>query len=164
MENATKALLITAGVLVGVMILSLGTYLYYSLSTYVSESKETINENALTAFNTQFLQYNNAKADTNGNIKIDFKLRIQDIITVANIAYENNLKYNLKSEDANEKTYYVRVNAKINGITQVNNLEQMVNTKASEWLSNDNGYEYTCINTDIKLSTETGRVYEINFK
>ena len=74
------------------------------------------------------------------------------------------MKYNLTSADANEKTYYVKVNAKINGTVQVNNLEQSVNIKAPEWLSNDNGYEYTCINTDIKLSTETGRVYEINFK
>ena len=32
MENATKALLIASGVLIGVMILTLGAYLYYSLS------------------------------------------------------------------------------------------------------------------------------------
>ena len=40
MENATKALMIASGVLIGVMIISLGISLYASLSGYVESSQE----------------------------------------------------------------------------------------------------------------------------
>ena len=178
MENATKALLMAAGVLVGIMILSLGVYLYSSLSEYVSENQEQMELNANNKFNTQFLKYINMIEDTSGTYsingkkyKLDFKLTIQDVITVSNLAYENNIEYGLSAGEianANEKSLYVKVTAPVrdnNGIIKtVTSLESDINTMGSTWLSNDNGYEYKCTQSDIKISPITGRVYEINFR
>lgn len=170
MENATKALMIAAGVLVGMLIISLGLYLYFSLSDYVSETQEEIKLNEITSFNTQFLNYNNVELNNNGieMPETRFKVTIQDIITVANIAYENNQKYNLSVENANENTLYVTVNAILyreDGTTsRVTHLEKDVKEKASDWLSYDKGYQYRCSASNIKISQVTGRVYEINFK
>ena len=174
MENATKALLIAAGVLIGIMIISLGVVLYYSLQGYVAETQQTMEENAISKFNTQFLKYINMTEDSSGAIilngkkyNMDFRLRLQDVITAANIAYENNKQLGLEegqTADANENNLYVRVNAKINGTTQVNSIEKDINEKASEWLQQDNDYEYKCTDIDVKISEKTGRVYEITFK
>ena len=174
MENATKALLIVAGVLIGVMILSLGLALYYSLNGFVEDHQATIQENALQKFNTQFLQYVNYN-DTTG--VCEFKLTVQDIITVANLAHENNTRYNIpESPDAsiyNPNNEYVTVNADLYYINQyggtslqkLNHLEQTVAENSAEWLSTFvSDHEYQCSRADIKISEITGKIYEINFK
>lgn len=174
MENATKALLIASGVLIGMMIISLGVYLYGALGNYVSETQEQMKINENNKFNTQFFKYINMTEDLSGTeilegkkYKKDFNLTIQDVVTAANLAYENNREHGLgegETADANENSLYVRVNVKINGTTQVNSIEKDINIKASDWLSQDNGYSYKCTNLDVKLSDKTGRIYEINFK
>lgn len=57
MENATRALLMAAGVLVGMLIISLAVYLYYSLGGYVADRQEVIDANATAKFNEKFLKY-----------------------------------------------------------------------------------------------------------
>ena len=54
MENATKALYIAAGVLMGIMILSLGVILFSSLQSYIDEYKEEIEFNELNTFNNKY--------------------------------------------------------------------------------------------------------------
>ena len=89
MENATKALLMAAGVLIGIVILSLGVYLYGTIGNYVQMSQEEMNNQALIKFNTQFYNYTAIE-----NQQYTF----QDIITIANIAYENNSEKELLDE------------------------------------------------------------------
>ena len=84
MENATKALLIAAGVLIGMLILSLGVYLYYSIGVYVERAQEQIAIQELDKFNTQFYNYQAVENEI---------FSFQDVITAANLAYENNKKY-----------------------------------------------------------------------
>lgn len=172
MENASKALMIAAGVLVGMLILSLGVYLYYSLGTYITANQETMNKNELSQFNTQFVKYINYK-EANGSIdknKIEFELTIHDVVTAANIAYENNKKYNLISntENYDESTLYVTVNADItkeDGTTQYKkNLEQIINTESADILKNNINEKYVCRINDISYSSVTGRVCSITFK
>ena len=57
MENATKAMLIAAGVLMGVMILSLCAALYSELQSYVESSQEAMQFTEIKAFNNQFTVY-----------------------------------------------------------------------------------------------------------
>lgn len=153
MENAVQALLIAAGVLIGIMILSLGVSLYSSLGEYVETIQETINGKEIQRFNNQFTKYINC--DESGNV--EFALTIQDIVTAANTAYESNLEYGLESYTGNN--YYVTIN-----MPGRNDLEQVVNTDMTEIL--ENGYEkqYKCSSNDIKINSTTGRVYEVNFK
>lgn len=182
MENATKALFIVAGVLVGMMILSLGVALYYSLQGYISDTQNTMEQNANTQFNTQFLKYINMQPDNSGTITyggqryiIDFKLRVQDIITAANIAYQNNIELTPDlsqinpDTDYNENNLYVTVNATLydesGNPDELFHLERSVDEMADEWLSKYTAeYQYKCYSVDVKLSEITGRVYEITFK
>ena len=154
MENAAKALMIAAGVLIGIMILSLGVYLFYALSQYTTGAQEQMEMNAVSKFNTQFTKYLDNPS-----------LTIQDVITAANLAYQNNTDNGLDISDAGGATYYVTVNAYLEAEGRtIQHLEKDIMEKRSEWLSGDEGYQYNCTSTDIKTSSETGRVYEINFR
>lgn len=170
MENATKALLIAAGVLIGIMVLSLGVSLYVSLGGYVDSTKEQLEANEIAKFNTQFLKYNNTVLNNSGNEVVSFRVGIQDVVTAANIAYENNKNLGDIYGEANENNLYVAVNVKYNGSQQLNNIQANINSQDdSLWnsrrlLSGDNGYQYTCYMASIKISSVTGRVYEINFE
>ena len=75
MENATKALYIAAGVLMGVMILSLAVMLFSSMQAYIQGYKEDIEYNALNTFNNKYQKY----------VDNDTDFTIQDVVTVAGI-------------------------------------------------------------------------------
>ena len=171
MEDASKALLISAGVLIGILILSLGVYLYYSLGTYITVNQETMNKNELNQFNTQFIKYINYEEST-GTIevsKIEFDLTIHDVVTVANLAYENNRKYNMTSltENYDESTLYVSVNADIakedGTIEYRQHLEKQINVESSDILKNNINQKYICRISDITYSSITGRICSISF-
>ena len=101
MENAIKALYIAAGVLIGIMILSLAVMLFSSLQSYIDEYKEQIEFNELNAFNNKYQKY----VDTEQN------LTIQDIITVAGLAYEDNSSFNIDTGEWNidENSLYIGI-------------------------------------------------------
>ena len=101
MENATKALYIAAGVLMGIMILSLGVILFSSLQSYIDEYKEEIEFNELNTFNNKYQKY----------VATEQNLTIQDIITVAGIAYEDNSSFNIDTSewDIDENSLYVGI-------------------------------------------------------
>ena len=72
MENAVKALLIAAGVLVGIMILSLLMYGHGEISSYYREKEENKEFEQLAILNKQYIPYN--RQDVRGS----------DIITLVN--------------------------------------------------------------------------------
>lgn len=153
MEDASRALLIAAGVLIGVMILSLGVFLFNSLNKFTESTQEQMDQNAISKFNNQFLAYIDNPS-----------LRIQDVITVANIASENNANYGVTENDSEGNNYYVKVNAYVvSEGKNIEGIEKTVNEKQSEWLTGDNGQEYECKKENVKISKKTGRVYEITF-
>lgn len=165
MENATKALLIAAGVLIGVLILSLGTYLYFSLGDYISSTKEEMEINASNQFNVQFTKYINWDGEPTHST--DFVVTIQDVITAANLAYQNNFDNDLidPNQNYNKSTYYVSVDAWING-RYMSNIEKSINANSAQYLSNtvNQQYRYKCSNKDVIFSEITGRVCKIIFR
>ena len=154
MENAVKALYIAAGVLIGVMILSLGVALFASLQNYVDSAQERVEFNELNSFNTQFTKYINYE-----NGVRQYELTIQDIITAAGRAYENNSSYNLDTTQwqESESSLYVSVYLKETRIDQ-NIKEEMV-----DLLEENLGKKYKCEANNIEYSTETARVYIVRF-
>jgi len=152
MENAVKALLIAAGVLIGVIILSLGINLYTSLGEYVKGAQENMVSKETQQFNEQFIKYINCDKRTE---QVDFTLTIQDIVTAANTAYENNLENNLTKNENNN--YYVTI--KLDGTA----LEKNISSKTAEMLANGLGQTYKCSSQDVKINEVTGRVYEVEF-
>lgn len=143
MENATQALLMAAGVLIGVLILTLGIYLFYMFGNYASTTQDKITANQLSQFNDKFLKYDGF---TN--------LTIQDVITVKNYALENNnqvANYNWQADRARANNDYIDV---YYGAT-------LLFGKADEELLIQE-FETTFICT-VKINSQTGRVNEVIF-
>lgn len=154
MENAVKALYIAAGVLVGVMILSLAVVLFSNLQGYANTLNNKTSFNELTRFNTKYTKYINIE---NG-IK-QFDLTIQDIVTIAGEAYENNSSYNPDTSSWDETSNSLYVAIYLDGTRIDTNIkEQMV-----ELLETNIGKQYQCSSDNVEYSRDTGRIYRMSF-
>ena len=140
-----------------------GIYLYINIHSYIEQTNEQLEENELYSFNTQFLNYINI--DSNGNKTKD--ITFQDVMTVANLAYDNNMEHEITKDDAGENSLYIAVNVWLkssSGSTiYKSNIEENLSQYETEYLSENYYNKYICQNTDIKVSKNTGRVYEITF-
>ena len=97
MENASKALLMAAAVLIGVIILSIGVYLFVYFSDYAIGVEDDVRTNQIAQFNSQFLSYQGKE------------LTIYDVITLANMAKD----YNQENGYASGQTGYITVTVPI---------------------------------------------------
>lgn len=143
MENAVKALLIAAGVLIGLMIISLGVNLYSTINEIVEDINEEINITEIKKFNEQFLKYINYNSDGDKQ----FVLTIHDVVTAANLAYEINQK--------GDTTVEVKL-----GQTSI---ADDINVKLTELLEKYKDKEYKCTNENVRIDLNTGKVCEITF-
>lgn len=82
MENATQALLMAGGVLIGVLILTLAVFLFTDFGSTASQIQSQVETNRLVEFNAQYTVYV-SKTDTT----------IYDVVSIANKAKENNDNY-----------------------------------------------------------------------
>ena len=159
MENASKALLMAAGVLIAIMVLSMGVYLYTTIGTYVRESQARIEQQSLDKFNAQFYNYQSDENEV---------FSFQDVVTVANIAYENNCKNEVLNSVG--KSDYVQVS-----VTGYNadderlvggtiNLEMYVGDSKvlANILKKNYKLNYKC--TSIEVNQDTKKVCKISFK
>lgn len=106
MENASKALLIAAEVLVGILLLSLTATLFYIFSNYQSEFQSTQNEKELHEFNTEFQVYEG------------ITLTPQDVLTVYNLV-----------KDYNNKFEYTQINLTVDGgLSKIKNSNEFLNS------------------------------------
>ena len=78
MENASKALIMAAAILISVIIVSLGVYLFTYFAGYASGVEDEVRANQIAQFNSQFLSFENRE------------LTIYDVITIANMAKDYN--------------------------------------------------------------------------
>lgn len=95
MENASKALLMAAGILVGILIITLATYLFMTFGEYSNEVMEDINAKQIAQFNNNFYKYQGREECT-----------IHDVITLANFAKENNQTNQVTDKNSQ---YYIQV-------------------------------------------------------
>ena len=85
MENASKALIMAAEILIGVMIISIGVYIFNEMGTYSAETTAQMEEAQLAQYNNQFLKYyGNEREDGTGKT-VPIKCTIHEIIGVANL-------------------------------------------------------------------------------
>lgn len=114
MENASKALIMAASVLLGLMIISVGVTLYSTFADYSRTTLEKVEETKLAEWNNQFLKYYGTvwsyDKEKQKDVQSSIKVTAHDIVTVANLAKQNNENYELSKENAgDENTYYVQV-------------------------------------------------------
>lgn len=77
MENASRALLMAGGILLGILILSLMVTLFASSSSLSKTYDESKQSEAIQKFNTNFTQY------------VGHELTIHQVVTICNFAYMN---------------------------------------------------------------------------
>lgn len=82
MENASKALIMAGGVLIGILLLSLAVYLFIDFGTTSADINDKNAQQQIVEFNSKFTSYEN-KND----------LTIYDVLTVVGYAKENNKYY-----------------------------------------------------------------------
>lgn len=155
MENASKALLMAAGVLIGLLILSLGVFLF---ADFGATSKEVYNEleaHQLTEYNAQYTVYSGRKDIT-----------IYEIVSVANLAKQNNEDYKDYMDFANKYKVIVRLNfAEIQNKT-IAEKQEMISNNNSVYQHGEPNQVGTIINLfkcDSIQYHSNGKVKEITF-
>ena len=158
MENASKALLIAGGVLLAIMIISLGVYLFANFGGVTAQIGKNVEESQISKFNSQFTT----------NVAKD-NVTIYDVVSMANLATQNNQQYGFQKQESLGNNYYIAVILQGKGqiefgieasedyikkyydeeliIPQVNNIDMVT------------GLIYYDVQVDI--SPETQRVYKV---
>lgn len=109
MENASKALIMAAEVLIGVMIISVGVYLFHTFANYSKENYQKMEDTQIAEFNQQFIKF----YGKNENKSIE--CTIHDIVGIANLAKQYNYQNNVENESgASDATSYIQVKLKVN--------------------------------------------------
>lgn len=145
MENASKALLMAATVLVGILILSIGVYLFSIFGDFSSETAKQIEEKKISEFNAQFYKYLGQK-----------ECRAHDIVTVANLANENNKNNEYTDSDRNTGTYYIKV------IVDGKSYEGKTNDTYMQFLKDNPVTNFKC--TKVEINNNTKLVKSITFE
>ena len=149
MENATKALLIGAGVLLGVMILSLAVYLYSSFGGTAQIIQDRIDMGYVNQFNNRFLAFQSKNYYGSG--EPENACTVYDIITVVNMANEYNEANGFKVGDSDFIAVY------IGSSENDNNINKIVNDKSkSSYITGDNLNKYTK-GTELTADTYGGK-------
>ena len=117
MENASKALIMAGGILVGVLILSLMVYLFADFGSTSAQINAKNKQNQLTQFNSKFSAYEDKEG-----------LTIYDVITVAGYAKENNKYY--EGNQSNQIIVYLE-NKQIQDNTQ-EQYKQLIQTERTQ--------------------------------
>ncbi len=161
MENAAKALIMAAGILIGILILSLAVYLFVTFGSTSKELHKQQEEQQLAQFNTQFTSYETKTDNT-----------IYDVITVANLATENNRYYEFTTRPAHEelkRNYYICVtlqgtNIEFNKSTKTQEVIAFYNQKIANELAKVTQAPLPNYSCQVGISEITGRVYNVSFK
>lgn len=145
MENASKALIMAGGVLIGILLISLAVYLFADFGSTSAEINAQNAQKQITQFNSQFTSYEGKEG-----------LTIYDIITVIGYAQENNKFY----EDLEEYEIKVRIGNEEGQIWTEENKIRKIKEEQSSMGNSINLPTYRC---RIEGYHENGRVSIISF-
>lgn len=157
MENASKALIMAGGILVGVIILSIASYLFISFGEKSDNLQKQMNQRVLAEFNSNFLQYQGNNECT-----------IHDIVSLTNFAKKINSDYEfdpLNLRDRNNPRYtHVYLENKDLTTYSDSNLINLLKENSMNNNGSESELQYYTV-TDIEYSTEEkGKINSITFK
>lgn len=170
MENASKALMMAASVLLGLMIISVGVALFNSFAGSGSNIMSKIEETQIAEFNNQFLKYygetTQLNEKTNKYETQKIKITAHDIVTLVNLAKKNNIKYEVEEQSENsENSNYVQITLN----KKYRNMEKQQEDVLTDFIQDNNMIynsenelvtKYYYIN-NVKVSEVTKRVIYI---
>lgn len=108
MENASKALIMAAGILIGVIIITIGVYVFINFGDTSKEIQKQIDARVLAEFNNNFTKYEGSN-----------EITIHDILSLANFAKENNKNFEDDS-DYHIEIYIKNIGYNYKDITTIN--------------------------------------------
>ncbi len=160
MENASKALIIAASVLLGIMIISVAVALFNSFGGSSREIMNEIERGKIAEFNTQFFKYYGENYNTETGEIEKIKITSHDIVTLTNLAKKSNIEYEVQEQNSkSDNSYYIQIDVK-----NRKNLEKLNEEKLIEFLQENSYKENTESETkyyyieNIETSTVSGRV------
>lgn len=147
MENASKALLISAEVLIAMLVASMFALLFSTMSDYSKQYETSKQTQEIQAFNTQFTNYIKEGGST-----------AQDVISVKHLAQEWNTKNGYEETDSE---YYISI--KWNGV-EINGWNDDDETDFLDDSFDSTSNQVLLYKGTITVSSQTGRVNEITFR
>ena len=150
MENASKALIIAAGMLIGLIIASLFTYEMIHMAQSAREYQENFENTKIVEFNQQFRKYTGRK-----------DLTSQDIVTIIGFINEWNSQ---SSETITPETHSsVGTSTELyKYIKKINPYNSDNNERDELFLTNNSSSKYSCT---LSFNTKAGgRVNKVTFK
>ena len=168
MENASKALIIVAEVLIAMLILTIGVTLFRSFSDFGKETAEKMEQTKIDEWNSNFTKYFgdvSAIGENGQEIKHPIYVTAHDIVTVANFARQYNISReydpNDKQNNSNGLLDYVQVVVKGKISTIHDHFETDLNNK-NDFLKN---YSLKSNNEDIRyFKCESYKVSDVTKK
>ena len=159
MENASKALLMAATILISVMLISLGTYLFATFGNYSKNINDNINQKTKQEFNAQFTKYETSET---GEL-----CTVYDIVTIINLVKNCNDQYEEYSggrilDYKKESNSYIYVKVHGTNITEISNINDL-NSFINRHNTTNNGEYKDKYNCTVKISNQTGLVKSITF-
>ena len=158
MENASKALIMAGGILIGILIISLAVYLFTDFGRTAADINDRNASQQLVDFNSKFTKYESYK-DNDGN----WKTTVYDIVTLAGYAKENNEYYNESTDE--QISVNIVVKDALKNIQRIDNYKYVLIINGNTtYLYNDDGVSlrrYKC--NSISYNTR-GKVKSINFE
>lgn len=165
MENASKALIMAAEILIGVMIISIAVYLFSIFGNYSKEMTEQMEDARIAQFNSKFLKYTGERTNEKNEIE-PVKATIHDIVSLANLAKMNNDENRLTINDDSTTgaSAYIRVD--IGKTAHIEEYDEQAKIKLIKdntltTVSKEIKY-YKC--TEVKISEFTKKVYYLKFE
>lgn len=145
MENASQALIMAAGIIIGVLILSLMAFLFVDFGSTSAELHRTVEEQHIVNFNSKFTSY------------IGKTLTIYDIVTMAGYARENNIYH----ENAPDE----KITVNLPGPDSTLPYDEMIKDLIQKNVNPNDGSlkQYEIIENKITYH-DNGRIKEIFFK
>lgn len=162
MENASKALIMAAGVLLGVMLISFAVYLFSTFGNYSNDVYEQMEATRMSAFNSQFTKYygteqreNPYNPNSGEYYNGPILCTVQDVVTIAKLARDSNAQYGVYDDDpnyvsTNPNDMYVTVN--LLSVSRGNNIENWTENQFTNLIK---------ANTFVEGSTSNIKYYYI---
>lgn len=173
MENASKALIMAASVLLGLMIMSVGVALFNSFGSFSREITSEIERTQIAEFNNQFLKYYgeetifNEEANRYEIQKV--KVTAHDIVTLTNLAKKNNIENEVQEQSGkSQNSQYIQISLN----RKLRNMEKLDEKVLTDFIQNNNmiynannelvtKYYYI---SNIEISDITGKVIYVEIQ
>lgn len=149
MENASKALILMAEVLIGVLLLTLMIYTFNRMGAFSAEIDSNISEETLHEFNVRFEVFNKRK-----------DLTAQDVITLGNLAKDYN-----KTQEGEADKWKIQVIIESGVDSKYRNVHTLTEDLIYEFIKKymiDSRFNFEC--TSVQYNNQTKKVNKVILK